>query len=133
MQNFNEQQLNLIKNSSIVFATWEIYKELFKWINYLDANDGRSFQSEFFNKLPHPCNDAFPFQEGLFVYLASYEARICEQQAIKKEYTNDKTLLEYYNMDKPNFLYVFNRKTFEEFLAIKNDLIQKEEQKTNII
>jgi hypothetical protein len=119
MQNFNEQQLELIKNSAIVFATWETYKEVFKWINYLDANYGRSFQSEFFGKLPHPVNDSFPFQEGLFVYLSSYEARICEQQAIKKEYTNDKTLLEYYNMDKPNFLYVFNRKTFYEFARIK--------------
>jgi len=73
MQNFNEQQLNLIKNSVIVFATWETYKEVFK---YLYANYNLSFQGEFFDKqkeygytLDLFQAGCFPFQEGLFVYI----------------------------------------------------------------
>jgi len=124
MQNFNEQQLQLIKNSAIVFATWETYKEVFK---YLYANGGFGFQSELFGKMRMNLrNDifqagCFPFQEGLFVYIpnngTAFVKSIDEPEEWQRYYKNG------------NLLLTFDKKTFDEFSKIQDDLIQRENEK----
>jgi hypothetical protein len=129
MQNFNEQQLNLIKNSVIIFATWETYKEVFK---YLYVNGGFGFQSEFFNKqkeygynldlLQAGC---FPFQEGLFVYIPNNGTAFVRSIDIEERQERQEWQRYYKN---GNLLLTFDKKTFDEFSKIQDDLIQKEEQ-----
>jgi len=120
MQNFNEQQLNLIKNSGIVFATWETYKEVFK---YLYANGGFGFQSELFGKLRMNLrNDifqagCFPFQEGLFVYIPNNGAAFVRSIDIQAQ---EEWQGYYYD---GNLLLTFDKKTFDGFSEIQDSLV----------
>jgi hypothetical protein len=126
MQNFNEQQLELIKNSAIVFATWETYKEVFK---YFYVNGGFGFQSEFFDKqkeygytldlLQAGC---FPFQEGLFVYIPN------NGTAFVKSIKNGTIATHSFNIWKcyEEYILTFDKKTFKEFSEIHNKEKQAE-------
>ena len=138
MQNFNEQQLNLIKNSTIVFANWGTYKEVFK---YLYANGGFGFQSEFFDNSSYYYPQyayrmkllqagCFPFQEGLFVYIpnngTAFVRSLQNEDVLNIKGIESFLLTNIKGIE--SFLLTFDKKTFDEFLAIKNDLIQKEKQ-----
>lgn len=123
MQNFDKQQKNLIKNATIVYANWEAYGEIFK---YLYVNDGFGFQSEFFNKQKEYGHNldllkagCFPFLEGLFVYIPHNQTAFYKTISQEKYHimTNDNCKL-----DRDGLLLTFDKKTYDAFLTIKQNL-----------